>query len=92
MKLGGWKSERMVLRYVGPDGMKYLKATSGLPRVTFTIQVEQLTSWNGQGLDRSFSAESCKIICPVCKMYPRSATCKASRAFCSTSNTAVPLA
>jgi PPOX class probable F420-dependent enzyme len=49
-------AERMVLRYVGPDGIKYLRATSGLPRVTFAIQVEQLTSWNGQGLDRSFSA------------------------------------
>src|SRR5438874_9627671 len=38
-------AERMVLRYVGPDGMKYLRATGGLPRATFAIQIEQLTSW-----------------------------------------------
>jgi PPOX class probable F420-dependent enzyme len=47
-------ARRMVLRYVGPEGLKYLEATSGLPRVVFHVRPERATSWNGGGLDRSF--------------------------------------
>ncbi len=46
--------ERMVRRYVGPEGMKYLRATSQLPRVIFAVHPVKMTSWNGGGIDRSF--------------------------------------
>ena len=47
-------AERMVRRYVGPEGLSYLHATGQLERVAFAIRVEKTTSWNGGGLDRCF--------------------------------------
>src|SRR4051812_3785727 len=47
-------AERMVLRYVGPGGLDYLKATASLERVTFAISVDKTTSWNAGGMDRVF--------------------------------------
>ena len=47
-------AERMVLRYVGREGLKYLEATRALPRVVFHVRPERMTSWNGGGIDRSF--------------------------------------
>ncbi len=46
---------RMVLRYLGPQGMDYFEATLDLPRVVVRIVPERVTSWNGGGVDRTFT-------------------------------------
>jgi PPOX class probable F420-dependent enzyme len=46
---------RMVLRYLGPAGMDYYEATVDLPRVLVKIVPERVTSWNGGGVDRTFT-------------------------------------
>ena len=45
----------MVLRYLGPGGMDYFEATLDLPRVLIRIRPERITSWNGGGVDRTFT-------------------------------------
>ena len=54
---GDWvePTRRMVLRYLGPQGMPYLEATLDLPRVLVRIRPERVTSWNGGGVDRTFT-------------------------------------
>lgn len=49
---------RMVLRYLGPQGMDYFEATLDLPRVVVRIVPERVTSWNGGGVDRTFTKPS----------------------------------
>jgi PPOX class probable F420-dependent enzyme len=46
---------RMVLRYLGPGGMDYFEATLDLPRVLVRIRPERMTSWDGGGVDRTFT-------------------------------------
>ena len=54
---GDWvePTRRMVLRYLGPQGMAYFEATLDLPRVLVRIRPERVTSWNGGGVDRTFT-------------------------------------
>jgi hypothetical protein len=47
---------RMVLRYLGEPGLDYFEATLELPRAVVRIRPERITSWNGGGIDRTFSA------------------------------------
>ena len=49
------RCRRMVLRYLGPEGMPYFEATLDLPRVVVRIAPERITTWNGGGVDRTFS-------------------------------------
>jgi hypothetical protein len=45
----------MVLRYLGPEGMDYFEATLNLPRVLVRIRPERVSSWDGGGVDRTFT-------------------------------------
>jgi PPOX class probable F420-dependent enzyme len=45
---------RMVLRYIGKEGMSYAEATFGFPRVCVRIWPKRMASWNGGGYDRTF--------------------------------------
>ena len=48
-------ARRMVLRYLGPQGIDYFEATLDLPRDLIRIRPERISSWNGGGVDRTFS-------------------------------------
>lgn len=48
------RARRMVLRYLGEQGLDYFEATLNLPRVTIKIVPQKMTSWNGGGVDRTF--------------------------------------
>lgn len=48
-------ARRMVLRYLGPEGMDYFEATLHLPRVLVRIRPERVSTWDGGGIDRTFS-------------------------------------
>src|SRR5947209_6921786 len=48
------RARRMVLRYLGEQGLDYFEATLNLPRVTIKITPARMTSWNGGGVDRTF--------------------------------------
>ena len=54
---GDWVDlcRRMVLRYLGPEGLPYFEATLDLPRALVRVRPERVTSWNGGGIDRTFS-------------------------------------
>ena len=54
---GDWVelARRMVLRYLGPQGLDYFEATLDLPRVLVRIVPERISSWNGGGVDRTFT-------------------------------------
>ena len=54
---GDWVelARRMVLRYLGPGGLDYFEATLDLPRVLVRVRPEKLSSWNGGGVDRTFT-------------------------------------
>jgi PPOX class probable F420-dependent enzyme len=54
---GDWVelARKMVLRYLGPQGMAYFEATLDLPRVLVRIRPERVSSWNGGGVDRTFT-------------------------------------
>jgi PPOX class probable F420-dependent enzyme len=53
---GDWVeiARRMVLRYLGPEGMDYFEATLDLPRVLVRIWPERISSWDGNGVDRTY--------------------------------------
>lgn len=53
---GDWveMGRRMVLRYLGPQGLDYFEATLELPRVLVRIHPERVSTWNGGGIDRTF--------------------------------------
>jgi PPOX class probable F420-dependent enzyme len=57
---GDWVAiaRRMVLRYLGDEGLDYFEATLDLPRVLVRIWPEQISSWNGGGVDRTFTRPS----------------------------------
>ena len=48
-------ARRMVLRYLGPEGMEYAEATFQFDRVPFLIHPRKMSSWNGGGFDRTFT-------------------------------------
>src|SRR5207245_141527 len=50
---GDWVdlARRMVLRYLGPEGMDYFEATLDLPRVLVRIRPELVSSWDGGGIE-----------------------------------------
>jgi PPOX class probable F420-dependent enzyme len=48
-------ARRMVLRYLGPEGMAYFEATLDLPRELVRIKPERISSRDGGGVDRTFS-------------------------------------
>ena len=54
---GDWVelARRMVLRYLGPEGMNYFEATLDLARVLVRIRPERVSSWDGGGVDRTFT-------------------------------------
>ena len=49
---------RMVLRYLGPEGMAYAESTFDFPRVAFKVWPVKQSSWNGGGFDRTFHRET----------------------------------
>lgn len=52
------RARQMVLRYLGQDGLPYFEATLDLPRITFRVRPTRVTTWNGEGVDRTFFAET----------------------------------
>ena len=51
-------ARRMVLRYLGPGGMDYFEATLVFPRVLIRIRPTRISSWDGGGVDRTFTRPS----------------------------------
>jgi PPOX class probable F420-dependent enzyme len=45
---------RMVVRYLGEQGLDYFEATLELPRVLVRVRPERISTWNGGGVDRTF--------------------------------------
>jgi PPOX class probable F420-dependent enzyme len=48
-------TRRMVLRYLGEDGMAYAESTFDFPRVPFRVWPVRMSTWNGGGYDRTFN-------------------------------------
>jgi len=46
----------MAERYLGPTGIAYAESTFGFPRVPFLAHARKMTTWNGGGFDRTFTA------------------------------------
>ena len=57
---GDWvePARRMVLRYLGPEGIAYFEAPLALPRVLVRIRPERISTWDGGGIDRTFTKPS----------------------------------
>lgn len=55
-----WKTpaRKMVLRYIGEEGLSYAEATFDFPRVPVRIWPHRITTWNGGGFDRTFHRET----------------------------------
>jgi PPOX class probable F420-dependent enzyme len=55
-----WKTPatRMVLRYIGEEGMDYAKATFEFPRVSLRLVPKRMSTWNGGGFDRTFKRDT----------------------------------
>lgn len=51
-------AKRMAVRYLGPEGASYAEATFHFPRVPFWVRVDRISTWNGGGFDRTFTAET----------------------------------
>jgi PPOX class probable F420-dependent enzyme len=51
-------ARRMVLRYIGPEGLSYAEATFGFPRVSIRIWPKRMTTWDGGGFDRTFHRDT----------------------------------
>ena len=51
-------SRRMVVRYLGEEGLSYAEATFEFPRVPFRVWPKRLSTWNGGGFDRTFHRET----------------------------------
>ena len=49
-------ARKMTERYLGPPGLAYAESTFGFPREPFLVHVRKMTTWNGGGFDRTFSA------------------------------------
>ena len=46
--------ERMAVRYLGPDGPKYLVPTLNQPRWLFRLRPQKFRSWQGVGCATSY--------------------------------------
>lgn len=51
-------ARKMAERYLGPPGVAYAESTFGFPRTSFYVHARKITTWNGGGFDRTFSAET----------------------------------
>ena len=49
-------ARKMVERYIGAAGMAYAESTFGFAREPFLVHARKMTTWNGGGFDRTFSA------------------------------------
>ena len=48
----------MAERYLGLPGVAYAETTFGFPRVPFYVRAKKITTWNGEGFDRTFTADT----------------------------------
>ena len=48
----------MAERYLGLSGVAYAETTFEFPRVPFYVWVKKITTWNGEGFDRTFTADT----------------------------------
>ena len=48
----------MAERYLGLPGVAYAESTFGFSRVPFYVRARKITTWNGEGFDRTFTAET----------------------------------
>jgi Pyridoxamine 5'-phosphate oxidase len=55
-----WKTpaRRMVIRYIGEEGLSYAEATFGFPRVTVRLWPKRMATWDGGGFDRTFHRDT----------------------------------
>jgi PPOX class probable F420-dependent enzyme len=55
-----WKTpaHRMVLRYIGEEGLDYAKATFEFPRVSLRLWPKRTSTLNGAGFDRTFHRDT----------------------------------
>jgi hypothetical protein len=55
-----WKTpaHRMVLRYIGEEGLDYARATFDFPRVSLRLWPRRISTWNGAGFDRTFHRDT----------------------------------
>jgi PPOX class probable F420-dependent enzyme len=55
-----WKTpaHRMVLRYIGEEGLDYARATFDFPRVSLRLWPKRISTWNGAGFDRTFQRDT----------------------------------
>jgi PPOX class probable F420-dependent enzyme len=51
-------ARRMVVRYIGTEGLAYAEATFDFPRVPLRIWPKRMTSWDGGGFDRTFHRDT----------------------------------
>lgn len=51
-------TRRMVLRYLGPEGMEYAESTFDFARVPFKVWPVKQSTWNGGGFDRTFRRDT----------------------------------
>jgi PPOX class probable F420-dependent enzyme len=51
-------ARRMVIRYLGVEGLSYAQATSAFPRVPFRVWPKRISTWNGGGFDRTFHRDT----------------------------------
>ncbi|MGH3440605.1 MAG: pyridoxamine 5'-phosphate oxidase family protein [Nitriliruptorales bacterium] len=51
-------ARRMVIRYIGEEGLDYAEATFDFPRVPFKVWPDKIATWNGGGFDRTFEKET----------------------------------
>mgnify|MGYP003724670839 CR=1 FL=1 len=51
-------ARRMAERYLGPPGVAYAESTFEFPRAPFYVRARKFTTWNGEGFDRTFTADT----------------------------------
>ena len=51
-------ARRMVIRYIGEEGLSYAEATFGFPRVTIRLWPKRMATWDGGGFDRTFHRDT----------------------------------
>ena len=51
-------ARRMVLRYIGEEGLSYAEATFDFPRVPIRLWPTRMATWDGGGFDRTFQRDT----------------------------------
>lgn len=51
-------ARRMVIRYIGEEGLGYAEATFGFARIPFRVWPQKMATWNGGGFDRTFEKQT----------------------------------